>query len=62
MPTSSILTNVRITDPKKSELFINALEASSNDPKRKPTCDVKEPLTDKEKIRELFYKRLKSNG
>lgn len=61
MPTSSILTNVKITDPEKAELFINALEASSNDPKREPTYEVKEPLTDKEKIRELFYKGFKSN-
>ena len=25
MPTSSIFTNVKITDPKKAEAFINAL-------------------------------------
>ena len=43
-----------------AELFINALEDSSNDPKREYTCEVKEPLTDKEKIREFFNKRFKS--
>ena len=58
MATSSILTNVKITDPHKAEMFINALEASSKDPKRVPTCEVKPPLTDREAIRALFAKRL----
>lgn len=56
MATSSILTNVKITDPRKAEMFINALEASSKDPKRVPTSKVKPPLTDKEAIRALFLK------
>lgn len=58
MATSSILTNVKITDPHKAEMFINALEASSKDPKRVPTCEVKPPLTDKEAIRALIKKGL----
>lgn len=56
MATSSILTNVKITDPRKAEMFINALEASSRDPKRVPTSKVDPPLKDKEAIRALFLK------
>ena len=57
MATSSILTNVKITDPRKAEMFINALEASSKDPKRVPSCEVEPPLTDKAVIRDMFAKR-----
>ena len=57
MATSSIFTNVKITNPHKAEMFVNALEASSRDPKRVPTCEVKPPLTDKEVIRALFEGR-----
>lgn len=56
MPTSSIFTNIVITDPKKAEKFIDALEASSHDPVWKPTSDVK-PLKDEEEIRKLMGKR-----
>ena len=56
MATSSILTNVKITDPRKAEMFINALEASSRDPNLIHSCEVKPPLTDKEAIRDLFLK------
>lgn len=56
MATSSILTNVKITDPHKAELFVDALEASSKDSKRVPASDAKLPLTDKEAIRALFLK------
>ena len=35
MATSSIFAKVRISDPKKAEAFIDALEASENKPKRK---------------------------
>ena len=56
MATSSILTNVKITDPHKAELFVDALEASSKDPKRVPASEAKLPLTDKEAIRALFLK------
>ena len=34
MATSSILSNVKITDPKKIESFIKALDASAYDSKR----------------------------
>lgn len=56
MATSSILTNVKITDPRKAELFVNALEASSKDPKWVPTSEIKPPLTDKKAIRDLVLK------
>ena len=58
MATSSILTNVKITDPHKAELFVNALEASSKDPKRVPTSKVNPPLRDKEAIRALYERGL----
>ena len=35
MPTSSIFTNVKITDPKKAEAFINALDEAANTPYKK---------------------------
>jgi len=38
MATSSIFANVKITDPKKAEAFVNALEASANEPKKKALC------------------------
>ena len=56
MATSSILTNVKITDPHKAELFVSALEASSKDPKWTPTAEVKPPLTDRKAIRDLVFK------
>lgn len=56
MATSSILTNVKITDPNKAEMFVNALEKSSRDPKRIPVSNVKSPLTDKDAIKALLLK------
>lgn len=56
MATSSIFAKVRINDPKKAEAFIDALEASENKPKRKPSTPVKPPLTDYEAIRRLMSK------
>ena len=58
MATSSIFTNIVISDPKKAEKFIDALEASSLDPEWKPTTPVKPPLTDIEAIRRLMAKRV----
>ena len=58
MATSSIFHNVVIKDRESAKRLIEALEASSRDPKRVPTCEVKPPLTDKEVIRALFAKRL----
>lgn len=57
MPTSSIFENIIISDPKKAETFINALDASSQDPAWKPETQVAPPLTDAEEIRKLMAKR-----
>ncbi len=61
MATSSIFTNIVISDPKKAEKFIDALEASSLDPEWKPTTHVKPPLTDIEAIRRLMAKRVQKS-
>lgn len=57
MPTSSIFENIIINDPEKTEKFINALDASSQDPVWKPETQVAPPLTDAEEIRKLMAKR-----
>lgn len=63
MATSSIFAQVKITDPKKAEAFVNALEASANDPKRKPTAPVIPTVTDLDEIRKIVAKRsIKANG
>ena len=56
MATSSIFAKVRIDDPKQAEAFIDALVASENKPKRKPSAPVKPPLTDYDAIRRLMTK------
>lgn len=56
MATSSIFAKVRINDPNKAEAFIDALVASENKPKRKPSIQVKPPLTDYDAIRRLMAK------
>ena len=58
MATSSIFTNVKITDRHSAETFISALEKASKSPQRVPTTTVNAPLRDKEAIRALFAKRL----
>lgn len=57
MPTSSIFENIIISDPEKAEKFINALDASSQDPVWEPDTQVAPPLTDAEEIRKLMAKR-----
>ncbi|MBE6658642.1 MAG: hypothetical protein E7604_09385 [Ruminococcaceae bacterium] len=61
MATSSIFAHVKITDPQKAEAFVNALEASENDPKVKPSAPVIPTLTDLDAIRRLMAKRAKRN-
>lgn len=56
MATSSILTNIIIRDPKKAEVFADALEASSHDPKRRPSAPVIPILEDAEAIRRFLAK------
>lgn len=58
MATSSIFANIKITNPKQAELFVNAMEASANDPERVPSMPVKPPLTDAEEIRKLMTNRI----
>ena len=59
MATSSILTNVKITDPKKMESFIKALDASAGDPKREPSAPVSRQMTNIDEIRSLMSKRVR---
>lgn len=61
MPTSSIFTDVVISDPKKVEEFIEALEASSLQAQKEPRRVPKPPLTDREAIRKLMSKRVKNS-
>ena len=58
MATSSIFTNIIITEPKKIERFVDALEASSHDPAYESTIPVKPLLTDVDAIRKLLSKRM----
>lgn len=57
MATSSIFANVKITDPQKVEAFVEALEASANEPKREPSAPIIPSLTDLDAIRKLMAKR-----
>lgn len=57
MATSSIFARVRIDNPEKAEAFIDALEASGNKPKRKPSVSVKPPMTDIKEIKKFMTKR-----
>lgn len=57
MSTSSIFSNIIIRDPKRAEEFIDALEASSEDPAWVPTAHVKPPVTDIDAIRKLMSKQ-----
>ncbi len=59
MATSSILTSVKITDPKKIESFIKALDASADDPKREPSAQVRRQMTNIDEIRRLMSKRVR---
>ena len=58
MPTSSIFTNVKLTDPKKAEAFINALDEAANAPYVKKERGDSHILTDHEEIRKLMEKGL----
>lgn len=58
MATSSIFTNVVISDPKKAEIFIDALDKSSRDPEWEPSTSAGPPLRDIEAIRRLMEKRV----
>lgn len=57
MPTSSIFTTVRITDPKIAEDFINALDAAANAPRIEEKKSNVQFLTDPDEIKALFTQR-----
>lgn len=61
MATSSIFAKVKIDNPKKAEAFIDALEASANKPKRKPSVAVKPLVTDIDEIKKFMTKRFPDN-
>lgn len=58
MATSSIFANVRITDPKKAEMFVEALDASSRDLKRDSMTPSIPQLKDLNEIREMMSMRV----
>ena len=57
MATSSIFTHVKITDPKKVEKFVDALEASEKAQVNKPSAPSIPALKDLDEIRKLVAKR-----
>ena len=62
MATSSIFTNIRITDPEKAEAFAEALDTSARDPERMPAAPVIPLVTDLEEIRKFMTVRTGKNG
>lgn len=58
MATSSIFANVKITDPKKAEAFINALDAAANSPKTNAKETTRSLVTDPEKLKMMMDKRM----
>lgn len=63
MATSSIFEQIKLTDPKVIERFIEALEASERDAmnRPKPSAPIIPTLTDHEEIRKLMSKRKKKS-
>ena len=59
MATSSIFADVKITDPRKAEAFINALDAAANTPKKDAKVPTNSLVTDAEKIKMMMAKRKK---
>lgn len=57
MATSSIFANIKITESKKIEDFVNALEASIADPTPPPGLPKKAVLSDPNKIKEILAKK-----
>lgn len=57
MATSSIFTNIKITDPKEAEAFVKALEQSAKDGKRIPTNNSCRYTTDPDEIQKILKKR-----
>lgn len=59
MATSSILTELVIEDLKKAEVFINALEMSSQDPVCSPSAPFIPILDSVEEIRRFLERKKK---
>lgn len=57
MATSSIFAQVKITDPKKIEMFVDALEASEKAQINKTSAPSIPVLKDLDEIRKLVAKR-----
>ncbi len=57
MQNSSIVTNVKITNSKNAEAFINALDEAANAPYKKMERGEPHILTDHEEIRKLMERR-----
>lgn len=58
MATSSIFSNVKITDSKKVEAFVEALDLSARDPERRPTGAVIPLVNDIDEIRKFMAARI----
>ncbi len=54
MATSSILTNIKITDPKKVEDFVEALDISAHEPERIPSKPIIPFVTNIGEIRKFM--------
>ena len=54
MATSSILTNIKITDPKKVEDFVVALDISAHEPERIPSKPIIPLVTNIGEIRKFM--------
>ncbi|MCM1267838.1 MAG: hypothetical protein NC302_08040 [Bacteroidales bacterium] len=54
MATSSIFSNVRITDPQQVEIFADALDASAAEPERVPSAPVIPLVTNIEMIQKFM--------
>ena len=54
MATSSILTNIKITDPKKAEDFVDALDISAHEPERRPSKPIIPLVTNIGEIRKFM--------
>ena len=57
IPTSSIFAHVRITDPQKVDMFVDAMEASEQAQINKPSAQSIPVLKDLDEIRKLVAKR-----
>ena len=54
MATSSILTNIKITDPQKAEDFAEALDISAHEPERRSSKPIMPLVTNIGEIRKFM--------